>query len=78
MLRLNGGHLSVFVDDAACRLNGKGVGAKGPMFALKNQDFFAQIKLEAGNLRVRVVRAYAQEGAEIAAFNELTRLPRRI
>src|SRR5580765_4288639 len=39
------------------------------------QDFFAQITARAQEnfTGVRVVRAYAQEGAEIAAFNELNR-----
>src|SRR6266487_3611276 len=39
----------------------------------KIQDFFAQITARAQEnfTGVRVVRAYAQEGAEIAAFNEL-------
>ena len=41
----------------------------------KIQDFFAQITARAQEnfSGVRVVRAYAQEGAEIAAFNELNR-----
>jgi ATP-binding cassette subfamily B multidrug efflux pump len=41
----------------------------------KIQDFFAQITARAQEnfTGVRVVRAYAQEGAEIAAFNELNR-----
>ena len=41
----------------------------------KIQDFFAQIAARAQEnfTGVRVVRAYAQEGAEIAAFNELNR-----
>jgi ATP-binding cassette subfamily B protein len=41
----------------------------------KIQDFFAQITARAQeNFNgVRVVRAYAQEGAEIAAFNDLNR-----
>src|SRR5918997_4937256 len=41
----------------------------------KIQDFFAQISARAQEnfTGVRVVRAYAQEGAEIAAFNELNR-----
>ena len=39
------------------------------------QDFFSQITARAQEnfTGVRVVRAYAQEGAEIAAFNELNR-----
>src|SRR5260370_24612453 len=39
------------------------------------QEFFAQITARAQEnfTGVRVVRAYAQEGAEIAAFNELNR-----
>jgi ATP-binding cassette subfamily B protein len=39
------------------------------------QDFFAQITARAQEnfTGVRVVRAYAQEGAEIAAFNDLNR-----
>jgi ATP-binding cassette subfamily B protein len=42
----------------------------------KIQDFFSQITARAQEnfTGVRVVRAYAQEGAEIAAFNELNRL----
>ena len=41
----------------------------------KIQEFFAQITARAQEnfTGVRVVRAYAQEGAEIAAFNELNR-----
>jgi ATP-binding cassette subfamily B multidrug efflux pump len=41
----------------------------------KIQDFFAQITARAQEnfTGVRVVRAYAQEGAEIAAFNDLNR-----
>jgi len=41
----------------------------------KIQDFFSQITARAQEnfTGVRVVRAYAQEGAEIAAFNELNR-----
>lgn len=41
----------------------------------KIQDFFAQITARAQEnfSGVRVVRAYAQEGAEIAAFNDLNR-----
>ena len=41
----------------------------------KIQDFFAQITARAQEnfTGVRVVRAYAQEGAEIAAFNSLNR-----
>jgi len=41
----------------------------------KIQDFFAQITARAQEnfTCVRVVRAYAQEGAEIAAFNDLNR-----
>jgi len=41
----------------------------------KIQDFFAQITARAQEnfTGVRVVRAYAQEGAEIAAFNRLNR-----
>ena len=41
----------------------------------KIQDFFAQITARAQEnfTGVRVVRAYAQEGAEIGAFNELNR-----
>jgi ATP-binding cassette subfamily B protein len=41
----------------------------------KIQNFFAQITARAQEnfTGVRVVRAYAQEGAEIAAFNELNR-----
>jgi len=41
----------------------------------KIQDFFAQITARAQEnfTGVRVVRAYAQEGAEIEAFNELNR-----
>ncbi|MBC8032163.1 MAG: ABC transporter ATP-binding protein [Pyrinomonadaceae bacterium] len=41
----------------------------------KIQDFFAQITARAQEnfTGVRVVRAYAQEGPEIAAFNELNR-----
>src|SRR4026209_2338654 len=41
----------------------------------RNQDFFAQITARAQEnfSGVRVVRAYAQEGAEIAAFNDLNR-----
>jgi len=41
----------------------------------KIQDFFAQITARAQEnfTGVRVVRAYAQEGSEIAAFNELNR-----
>ena len=41
----------------------------------KIQDFFAQITARAQEnfTGVRVVRAYAQEGAEMAAFNELNR-----
>lgn len=41
----------------------------------KIQDFFSQITARAQEnfSGVRVVRAYAQEGAEIAAFNELNR-----
>ena len=41
----------------------------------KIQDFFAQITARAQEnfTGVRVVRAYAQEGAEIAAFNHLNR-----
>jgi len=41
----------------------------------KIQDFFAQITARAQEnfTGVRVIRAYAQEGAEIAAFNELNR-----
>jgi ATP-binding cassette, subfamily B, multidrug efflux pump len=41
----------------------------------KIQDFFAQITARAQEnfTGVRVVRAYAQEGAEIAAFNQLNR-----
>ena len=41
----------------------------------KIQEFFAQITARAQEnfSGVRVVRAYAQEGAEIAAFNELNR-----
>ena len=41
----------------------------------KIQNFFAQITARAQDnfTGVRVVRAYAQEGAEIAAFNELNR-----
>ncbi|HEX8139863.1 MAG TPA: ABC transporter ATP-binding protein [Pyrinomonadaceae bacterium] len=41
----------------------------------KIQDFFAQISARAQEnfTGVRVVRAYAQEGREIAAFNELNR-----
>lgn len=42
----------------------------------KIQDFFAQITARAQEnfTGVRVVRAYAQEDAEIAAFNELNRM----
>lgn len=42
----------------------------------KIQEFFSQITARAQEnfTGVRVVRAYAQEGAEIAAFNELNRL----
>jgi ATP-binding cassette, subfamily B, multidrug efflux pump len=42
----------------------------------KIQEFFAQITARAQEnfTGVRVVRAYAQEGAEIAAFNDLNRL----
>ena len=41
----------------------------------KIQEFFAEITARAQEnfTGVRVVRAYAQEGAEIAAFNELNR-----
>jgi ATP-binding cassette subfamily B protein len=41
----------------------------------KIQDFFAQIAARAQEnfSGVRVVRAYAQEGAEVAAFNDLNR-----
>src|SRR6266480_3905996 len=41
----------------------------------KIQDFFAQITARAQEnfTGVRIVRAYAQEGAEIAAFNDLNR-----
>jgi ATP-binding cassette subfamily B protein len=67
--------LLLFVTMPLVSLTVKIFGQQVHMRFEKIQDFFAQITARAQEnfTGVRVVRAYAQEGAEIAAFNRLNR-----
>jgi len=67
--------LLLFVTMPLVSLTVKFFGQQVHMRFEKIQDFFAQITARAQEnfTGVRVVRAYAQEGAEIAAFNRLNR-----
>src|SRR5882724_6210233 len=67
--------LLLFTTMPLVSLTVKVFGAQVHMRFEKIQDFFAQITARAQEnfTGVRVVRAYAQEGAEIAAFNQLNR-----
>ena len=67
--------LLLFVTMPLVSLTVKFFGQQVHMRFEKIQDFFAQITARAQEnfTGVRVVRAYAQEDAEIAAFNELNR-----
>lgn len=67
--------LLLFVTMPLVSLTVKFFGQQVHMRFEKIQDFFAQITARAQEnfTGVRVVRAYAQEGAEIAAFNQLNR-----
>src|SRR6266850_2683023 len=67
--------LLLFATMPLVSLTGKFFGQQVHIRFEKIQEFFSQITVRAQEnfTGVRVVRAYAQEGAEIAAFNELNR-----